>query len=287
MVDLKNYVGKVVRINYLYNNKECSEVGVVYKQEERGDKVSFSMLLTNGQSWAPTFDLKNISKISSARIDEALRGALIEYCKVKIKQEAFLENFWKEKSMHENNVSAALKAVKEHSDELTVNDCMDAITDLFQDRYPSGGGFHSRNYFYCTSGCSTDITISHCQEIEKYASPESYPFLYREYDGCIFVRRDSKAHKDFCERNAPAVKPELKQFKSEIYATIGDKNFLSVERAYKIPLKYGLSKRSVDYIKEAVFGIKKSLTEVIESAQGQKSSSSKSTKEKEYNTRDR
>ncbi len=132
MNELKNYVGKVVRVHYTYNGNPVAKTGVVYKQEQNGDRVSLGMLLTNGQSWTPTFALKDIEKVSSVRIDEGLRKALVDYCKVKIKQDAFLEQFWKEKGMHESNVRDAIAAVKELSTELTVSDCMNAVAELFK-----------------------------------------------------------------------------------------------------------------------------------------------------------
>ena len=270
MDKLKNYVGKVVRLQFLNNGEVRTKTGIVYKQDQNGDRVSFSMLLTNGQVWSPWFDSRDQLKISFVRIDENLRKALTDFCKVKMKQEAFLKQFLQEKTQHENNVETAISAVKELSDEITVKDCMDAFSELFRQRYPSSGYSHHLNYFDCRSASPSEVTVCHCQEIDKYATPEQYSFLYREYDDTMHIHCEGKDYKNFCERNAPAVKPELEKFKSKIYATIGDKNFLEVQRAYIIPLKYGLSKRSIDHIKETVFGIKKLLKDAISAANEKK-----------------
>lgn len=272
MLDIKNYVGKVVRLSFSRNGSDASQIGVVYAQENQDGRVVFKMLLTNGQLWTGTFRADDNLKFSSVRIDEGLRKALTDFCKVKIKQDEFLSRFTQEKYRHEDNVKSAINAVKERSDEMTTTDFMNVVRGLFQQRYPSSGGWNEQRYFDCHSCSSTDVTVCQCQEIEKYATPECYSFLYREYDGYLFVRHDCQEHDDFCRRNAPPILPELKNFESKVYATLGDKNFLEVERTYEIPLKYGLSKRSIEHIKESVFGIKPSLDNVIASADTQKGS---------------
>lgn len=272
MLDTKNYVGKVVRLSYSRNGTDVSQTGVVYGQENQDGRAVFKMLLTSGQLWTGTFRVEDNLKFSSVRIDEDLRKALTDFCKIKIKQDEFLNRFTQEKRKHEDNVQSAINTVKERSDEMTSRDFVNVIRDLFQERYPSSGGWNEQRYFDCHACSSTDVTVCQCQEIEKYATPERYSFLYREYDGYLFVRGDCKEHDDFCRRYAPPVLPELKRFESKVYATLGDKNFLEVQRDYKIPLKYGVSKRSIEHIKESVFGIKPSLNNAIASAEKQKGS---------------
>lgn len=281
-MDIKDYTGKVVRVSYKYKGENVSDVGIVIKQDTSANRVKFSMMLTNGTTWGPSYETnsKYVTdfKVTSARIDESLRGALVDYYKAKTKQEAFLDRFWKEKREHELNVEGAIAKVKEYSGDMSVSHCMKVIEDVFRERYPSSGGNWSQKYFECRSGCKDSVTVSQCQEITKWATPEEYSFIHRRYDQTLCIDNDSEECKRFCVRNAPAVLPELSKFKTEVYATIGDKGFLSVERSYDIPLKYGPSKKSIDYIKDCVFGMKRSLADVMTDASKQSSKTADKSK---------
>lgn len=283
-MDIKDYTGKVIRVSYVSYGKESVKTGIVVSQETYNDRVRFSMLLTNGGSWNPTFSAGETFKISSVRIDENLRSALVDYYKVKVKHNAFLKQYEEKKREFDGLVGSALGRVKEASDELTVSECMNAIEDLFKEKYPSTGGRWS-DYFACRSGGPESVSVSHCQEITKWAKPEEYSFIHRRYDDTLTIDNDSQECKTFCRINAPGVKSELSQFKSDVYATIGDKGFLSVERVYEIPLKYGTSKKSIEHIKEAVFGIKPSLDGVINAASRQGSQEPSKGKIKDFRER--
>lgn len=252
----KNYVGKVVKIYYTSNNKEYSQTGVVFAQQStQNNNLKLSMLLTNGQEWDPI--PFTITKVSSTRIDEGLRNALTEYCKAKISHKAFLDKFWKEKSVHEDRVKSALNNVREFSGAISHNEFMDAVIGLLNKTFPSArhSEFHHNRYFSPNSIGNSEITISHVQEIEKYATPEKYPFIFREYDGCLFIESSHPSYKKFCDTHAPAELSALKgKAKTSVCANVGDKNFLTVSRTYTFPLKHGITKQSLEDIQTLLSG---------------------------------
>lgn len=247
MIDInKDYTGKILRMNYIYNGQEYSKVGIVYQQEKSGNGLRFTMLLPNGQEWKQPFTSENITKISAVRIGEELRTALKDLCKAKLEQKAFLERFWSQKSVYERNVSDALSAVQEASGQLTCNEMMDALERLFQEKFLAGDSYREGSHFWCTSISEKSAEMSHVQEVCKWASPERFPFLYREYDDNIFVNDKHPGHDEFCKKYAPGILPQLKGFvATSTRATVGDKNFLMAERIYEIPLKHGLTKQSL------------------------------------------
>lgn len=113
---IKNYVGKVVKVQFTSLGKPTSRTGVVFQQDNGPSSVKLHMILTTGAEWEPTFREGEDLTISSVRIDKDLRAALEKVCDAKIKHKAFLDKFWKEKSMHETNVANSLKELKECSD---------------------------------------------------------------------------------------------------------------------------------------------------------------------------
>lgn len=255
---MENYVGKIVKISGTDSwGRDFATTGLVYAQREgfRGDSTVFSLIKTNG-SVADTVAVmhNDNAKITSTKIEPELRAALKEAYRMKLKLDSFEEKYNKELAAHKDAFKNALTGVKENSNELTSNEFIDAVLAEFEKRYPSSGDYY-RKYFTADSWSSTEISVKQVQDIEKWASPEGYSFLFREYDNTIHMRYDSKELKDFCERNAPRVIPELaKHCKTDVSASLGDKQWLSVERIYTFPIKYGYSKKSIEEIKERLFG---------------------------------
>lgn len=250
----KNYIGKVVRMQYTWQGQEQNKVGYVYDQKNVGNRVDFSVCLTNGQEWNPRFD-RNYSdlKISSVRMDKDLRDALKVYGDARSAQIAFLQRMEAERLQHSQAIVAAQMLVKATTKEMSIGDMMQEVERLFQEAYPSSGGYYSC-YFTCSSCSSKDVTMTQVKDVEKYANPEKYSFLYREYDDSMHVYYDSKEFKAFCEKNAPPVIPALMGYKSTVDGSVGDKNWLSACRSYTIPLKHGLTKDSLEDIKNVLTG---------------------------------
>lgn len=276
----KDYKGKILKVYFKYNGKEYSNTGIVYEQEKAGDKFRFSMLLMNGQEWKPPYGAE-IIKTTSVRLDETLRNALKDFYKAKVEHKAFLANFWREKGVHERNVEAKLKALKEHSGELNYEDVSRELEALFNDKFAERSSGYNRKYFHCSSVSTENVVMDHAKEIEKYATPEEYPdIIRREYDGELFIR-DNSATKKFCEEYAPPEISELKRkVKTEVYASIGDKNFLCVHRSYEFTLKHGLTRKSLDELKDRLFGTK-GLDEKIQSASGRAGKTAAKGRDKE------
>ena len=286
----KDYTGKIVRVHYLAGGQENTKTGIVFNQVNKGENIDVTMFLTNGTTWQPPYKAQ-ITKVTSVRMEEDLRQALKVLYEAKRQQKAFLESVKTQERMHAEAVAFALKAVKEASHEMSMRDFMDAAESLFRKYFPSTGGFHSERYFSCNSMSSSEVTLTHVQEVEKYANPERYSFLYRRYDGTITFTSDDNGLKRFCERNAPSVIPSLKSFaKIDFDAHVGDKDFLTVSRAYTIALPYGCTKESLQHLKDILDGKvkapvekgtkKKSLAEQIQNAEGKKKPSTQQSKTK-------
>lgn len=251
MENNKNYVGKVIKVYYTASGKEQTETGIVLSQRVLSSgKPQMNMLLTDGNEWLSTY--VKVDKITSARIDETLRAALTQYYKARVEQEIFLNKFREEKAAHEQNVSNALRAVRDTSGTMSYNEFTSAVENLFKDTFPheeDHSGWYKK-YFHCSGGSQTEIQIDHVKDIEKYARPEQYPFIRRLYDDNLTIEPNTPGFQRFCERNAPAEIPALKgKCKSVIGASIGDK-WLTVKRTYKFPLVNGYSKQSLQALKE-------------------------------------
>lgn len=264
---MDNYVGKVVKITGKDGlNLDFVFTGIVYEQKILRDRPAVSLILTNG-AVKPDLRLVSDYKITSTKIEPELRVALKDAFRAKVKLMAFEQKYLAEKEVLENSLSKTLLSVKDNSNEMTTREFMDAVEKLFTEKYPSSGNWNLK-YFTIASYSSNEITMKQVQEVEKYANPEKFSFLYREYDDAMFIEENAPGYKEFCERNAPGIIPELgKHCTTEVFATIGDKNWLSVNRAYTFPIKYGTTKKSLEDIKERILGMKPSLESRIKSAE--------------------
>lgn len=290
---LKDYTGKIVRVHYLAGGQENSKTGIVFNQVNKGENMDLTMFLTNGSTWQPPYKAE-ITKVTSVRMEEDLRNALKVLYEAKRQQKAFLESVKTQERMHAEAVSFALKAVKEASGEITISDFMQEAENLFRNRFPSSGGFHNNRYFHCSSASASEITLSQIQEVEKYADPKRYTFLYRRYDGSMTFTSEDNGFKKFCERCAPPIISALSGF-AEIStdASVGDKAFLTASRDYTFALPYGCTKDSLRYLQDILDGKikasvkeekapkKKSLAEQIQNADSKKKASSQRDKTKE------
>lgn len=91
---------------------------------------------------------------------------------------------------------------------------------------------------------TTLVTFDMLLNIQKYASPRSYPFICQEYDGTLYVSRDATLQKFLSQftqnyllrlytgfEHAPFIS-EL----SDLSASIGDKNWLCVTQSLTVTL---------------------------------------------------
>ena len=281
----KDYVGKIVKVNFSYKEHQKEKTGIVLKQINTPSKFALTMILLDGKT--QDFDSRSIqfNKISSVRLDREVREALVSLYKAMDEQATFLSNFWKTKNELENNVRKAQSNLTAKTGLMDLSDFGKEIVSLFSERFPISDVSRNRLYFSMNSASSIDFTVAHCREVSKYASPEQYPFLYREYDNSIQIAHDSPALARFCEQNAPKEIPELKgKVSSTVSAFIGDKNLLGVHRVYEFPLKYGMSRKTIDFLEETYLTPSKrktSLDAMIDSAQRRQSNAaSKPTSKK-------
>lgn len=255
---MDNYVGRIVKISGTNPWKHpVSKVGIVYAQKEgyKGESTNFTLIKPNGEIESVSVVHNSDTKITATKLDPDLRAALKESYKVKVKLEAFRSKVSQELKRMEGELADTLRIVKETSGELTSNEFIDQINTLLRERYPATGGYYTTKSFSVVCWSATVVTAEQSQDVDKWANPEKYSFLYREYDNTIHISYDSQSYKDFCVRNAPSVIPELAKYcDANIEATLGDKEWLSVGRRYTFPIKHGYSQKSIEEIKMLLFG---------------------------------
>ena len=103
------------------------------------------------------------------------------------------------------------------------------------------------------------VEIEQTSDICKWATPEEYPFINREYDGTLRLNYEHYAVKKYAEKYAPQILLSLKRvsYKTEKRLTIGDKGTLCAHTVYKIPIKFGCTEKSVEDILSIIYkGIK-------------------------------
>lgn len=250
----KNYVGKVIRLQYTFNGNQRDVVGIVMEQKCISGNVSLNLLKLNGQT--QEFDSRRASfdKISSVRLDKGVRDALEGLYSVKKAQKEFLDAFWKEKAEHERKVYAASRQLQEQTGELSYDEFTNAIEAFFSENFPTSDAFHQQLSFSVGHISDKEFWVCHNQDVVKYATPERFPFLYREYDQTLHIRYNDPSLRTFCSNHAPKEIPQLAgKVKNSVDVSLGDKNFLTVSRIYKFPLKYGMTRKSVAFVKEFVF----------------------------------
>lgn len=271
----KNYVGKIIKVNFSYNGHQKEETGIVLKQMNTPSKYVITMILMDGKIRELDSRFMQFNKISSVRLDKDVREALVGLYKAMDEQAVFHANFWKRKNELENNVRKAQANLSSKTGLMDFSDFGREVERLFTERFPSSNTSYKRMYFQMNSVDAKEFTVSHSQEVCKYASPEQYPFLYHEYDNTIQIEYNSPSLKSFCERNAPKEIPELKgKVNSTLTASIGDKNTLTVSRVYEFPLKYGMTRKTIDFLEETYLAPNKSkpsLDAAIESAKSRQS----------------
>lgn len=289
MIDTeKNYVGKIVQVKFSYKEYQKEATGIVLEQVNTPIKFSLNLILLNGETKDIDSLVFQIHSISSVRLEKGVRDALVAFYDAKSKQTAFLKNFWKEKNVLENNVQKAYDNLKAQTGQLSFSDFSDKVEALFSAHFPSFGASYKPTYFSFSFASNNEFGISQCQQIEKYATPEKYPFLYCEYDNPLQIYADAPSFKQFCARNAPKEIPQLKgKASSTVDASVGDKNTLIVRRTYHFPLKYGMSQKTIDYLESFLSGKEKSkpsLDSVLDSAA---SRCAKNSSEQKIKTKDK
>lgn len=255
---MENYVGKIVKISGTDSwHRPFSVTGIVYGQREgfKGDSTVFSLIKTNGTvADNVTVVHDDNIKITSTKIEPELREALKGAYKNKVRFDAFEKKYREERELLDVKMKESLKCVKTASGEMTLREFAEKVENMFCEKYPSTGGYYSK-YFSLSSYSSTEITMGQRQDIEKWANPEKYGFIYREYDETLHIMYSSKEYERFCQNNAPAVIPQLAKYcKTDVCAGLGDKGWLTAERTYTFAVKYGCTQKSLDDIKERILG---------------------------------
>lgn len=292
MADLsKNYVGKVIRLHYSFNGHQKEAVGIVMEQVSTSVKTSINLLKLNGQT--QEFDSRrvNFDKITSVRLDKDIRDALEGLYSAKKAQKEFIEAFWKEVTSLEQKVYAAGKRLQEQTGELSYDEFTNQVEAFFSENFPTSDAFQQQLSFSVGHICEKEFWVCHDQDVAKYATPERYSFLYREYDQTLHIEHSDPSLKSFCNKHAPKEIPQLAgKVKSSVDVSLGDKNYLTVSRIYKFPLKYGMTRKTVEFLKEFVFAplkTKSSLDSMIgQAAQKAKQNTSKPSSRKKASERE-
>lgn len=234
-------VGNIYKFTYKeYDDRVKEVVAGVLSVDERNTMV---LKLDSG---IREIRNRNILNITSTRIAQDVRKVMKDVCKV-----------WSKKSEEEAR----------HCDMLSkLNAQLDNGYSLLM---KTSGSMSSQQFGYrlheifakqgmddvLVSGWREDgktIKVSEDKYITKYASPEMYSFIYREYDGSCFVKNEDEKAKKFAKENAPAERTNLRRLSSavEVDLSLGDKDWLCASRIYTIKLTNGYTEKSLEDIEK-------------------------------------
>jgi hypothetical protein len=170
----------------IYKIKQKNEelVGVILESDIKSgvSEGTVTMLTIAGEELKLRFD--GSETISSPRLKPELRSIL----KLIYKEWAKKISLLKEKEELVREINKQREVMEENLNQLV--DSSDVFTTKeFQEYYCISS--------YSRSKESNTFSVSVEKEIEKYASPEKYSFLYREYDGNIFLSDMEELHERF------------------------------------------------------------------------------------------
>lgn len=229
-------VGSVYK--FIIHNKFCGQVVSVAGLLKKTENI---LTIIHLDGTVCSMKTKDIINITSTRISSDVRSIMRDLIQLK-----------------------TAKAVEEERHMVFMRECDDKVHTLSKELIEATGLMSPSEFEYrlqdilekhgyrhmFLSGWENDgsvIELTESKSIQKYASPESYSFIYREYDGCCFLNSDSKEAKKFAKENAPVERCTLKKIATAIekYLELGDKNWLSANTTYKIKLAYGFSQQSL------------------------------------------
>lgn len=203
----------------------------------------------------PLSDREEFLKFSIVKgIDPEVRKYMNGYGRVRKKE---FKSYLKAKETYEkldnklrDDLSSFKREVKVVSGVMSLRDFANVIRRNLSEKYDDHSVFHGAKSVHITGYTSNGITISFTQEIEKYAHPSSYPFLFEEYDMTLHVNHDCKTideYKKKYDKNFNIEVNTIKKVKSvnEVRESssfaIGDKNFLIYYKDIDIEFERGFS----------------------------------------------
>lgn len=214
-------------------------VGIVIKQEEEMDGMDvFKMIASTGTIM--NVAIKKEDKVTSTKLKTEVRDALKNaYKQYKDKKELEEEIKKMERALREKKqeLDEGLKKIKEVSDEFTIRDLANNFYNIKS---------------YSTNPANPRFDFYLKKEVEKYARPEDYSFLYREYDGNIFIDNNEACIKRY---GLKVPKPQIEHLKKQLKHTklenvsddcsIGDKSTLYVSKVFEFAIKKGVKRSEI------------------------------------------
>lgn len=189
--------------------------------------------------------INDIISISSTKISPEERMALSNLAKSQIKKEKLEQEY---KILLEEASKAVIsceKDLKSVTPILTQWEFGVALAEYIEEKY--------RISVQCNSWGGEAIVLTQKKDIQKYATQDEYSFIHTRYDGTSYIEDEDLNYKRTLKNYSLNTLIPLKKVSSQIeeYLSLGDKNWLSVCKAYKIPVKE-FTKNELENIKKKI-----------------------------------
>lgn len=242
--DLK--VGDIRKIKFKTFGEDLTLKGLI---TQVGDHIC----ITTDTGRKDTICRKNIIEITSTRINPEIKEYFAEITKI-IKQvnklDEKLSSLKREKYALYSEISEIEIKVVNASGAMQADDFIGYIKknmspyklDLLE-----ANGFKICATPDYISYYPSEMAIYLCKTkyIEKYANPEKFSFIYREYDNTCMISNEDKTYKELVNR----YKKDLNMNNGRAFLTLGDKDWLIFVQSYKINNKErAYTKKAADLI---------------------------------------
>jgi len=245
-------VGNIYKIKHKNMGVDYINIGICCEAmcNEYGHKV-YDFITREGDVIRRFED--GIVEVKSTRISPELRKAFVEALKAykfKWSISKKIDKLTEEKDLAQKAFNETIDNIKNATGYLGWDEFISKAEDLFS-------GVLKEGYIHVSSLCRRSgeeaITINQSVGIEKWASPEEYSFIYREYDGNCFIRENDE-YKEALEeyRYKVPLNSKVQSMNAEkprIYLSLGDKGTLSINRPYTLNIKGGPTQENFEKIK--------------------------------------
>lgn len=224
-------------------------IGIIVQQDNRHYELKVITIEGDELQFSPS----QLIKVSITRgLDEKVRDMMNKYGKeekIRFQKLQKMRNEIKELEKERNNEnSKVLEGIIEARGLLSQKEFNSKLSETVQGLVPRG--FYSN---LAISSMYQSMSIDISNDIQKWASPDEYPFLFEEYDRSLHMSEGGKAYNELKARyenkltlaNEKAIKKIEKDFKCKIktnsYLSIGDKDWLTYEFGVNIDFLGDLS----------------------------------------------
>jgi hypothetical protein len=210
------------------------------------DHRRYRIVDINGQ--IETINAENVISVLNCDLSEQEAMALI--CLSMLYESKSQEEKKYQESLHkiQDAIRSTTKQLKNATGFITTEEFIDEVNDILARKV--GYDTHVRASSAKEGAEYVDIAVE--KYITKHADPQRFRFIRRDCDQTLKVDTQSDDYKVFVERNAPDKKAVLEKlaFDKHVGVTLGKGNSLSVNRAYKVRLQDGFTRKQLDELEK-------------------------------------